>query len=94
MVLLNASSRARHTGMSTNICQGGGSKKPGLIPTKNQPAAVALAHKPALRSAKQLNMMPNSRKNVTNGFGIGRRNTSIRYSAWNTKGTSASASCL
>ena len=89
MVLLNASSRARHTGMSTNICQGGGSKKPGLIPTKNQPAAAALAHKPALRSLLQINMMPQSRKNVTNGFGIGRRNTSVRYSAWNTNSTSA-----
>jgi hypothetical protein len=94
MVLLNASSRARHTGMSNNQCQGGGSKKPGLIPTKNQPAAVALAHRPHLRSIKQLNMMPDSRKNVTNGFGVGRRSTSVRYSAWNTNGTSANVCML
>lgn len=89
MVLLNASSRARHTGMSNNQCQGGGSKKTGLIPTKNQPAAVALAHRSAIRSIKQTLEMPLSRQNVTNGFGIGRRATSVRYSAWNTNGTSA-----
>lgn len=94
MVLLNASTRARHTGMTSNICQGGGSKKPGLIPTTNEASSVAMARRSHIRSIAQLSMMDPSRRNVTNGFGVGRRPTSVRHSAWNTNGTSANVCML
>ncbi len=88
MVLLNASSRARNATQTVNQCQGGGSKKPGLI-SRQVPAAVSMAYSSSYRSAPNTMIMQAWQKNVTNGVGVGRTITGIRQSAWNTNGTSA-----
>ena len=89
MVYYNASSRARNAGQTVNQCQGGGNKKYGLIPRENQPASVAQAHKAHYKSLAGTMKMAPHQTNVTNGMGIGRKVSAIRFSAWNTNGTSA-----
>ena len=89
MVLLNAASRARNVGQTKNQCQGGGPKKPGLIPRENKPAAVALQHKAHYKSLPQSMVMMPHQRNVTNGLGVGRKAQGIRFTAWNVNGTSA-----
>lgn len=88
MVLLNASSRARNATLTKNQCQGGGDKKPGLIP-RQVSSAVSLAYSSSYKSAPNTMIMQRWQKNVTNGVGVGRTITGIRPSAWNTNGTSA-----
>ena len=88
MVLLNASARARNATQTQNQCQGGGVKKPGLIP-RQVPSAVSMVYSSSYKSIPNTLIMQNWQKNVTNGVGIGRTITGIRKSAWNTNGTSA-----
>ena len=92
MVLLNASTRARNVGQTITQCLGGGNKKYGLIPRENQPAAVALAHKSHYKSHPETVKMATHQMWVTGGMGIGRKLQTLRHSAWNTNGTSASVS--
>jgi len=93
MVYYNASSRARNATQTKNQCQGGGDKKAGLLP-RQVPSAVSLAYKFQYRSvANTLVMMPHQ-INVTSGLGIGRKIVGIRWSAWNTNGTSANVCML
>jgi hypothetical protein len=89
MVYLNSASRSRNAGQIVNQCQGGGPKKYGLIPREAKPAAVHLAHRTHYLSLSQSQMMKPHQMNVTANLGIGRRPHGVRFSAWNTNGTSA-----
>jgi hypothetical protein len=101
MVLSNSSSRARNKAQTIVQCQGGGSKKAGLIPRENQPSAVSIAHlggKPLgsqghHKSLVQSMIMMPHQKNLTISRGIG-RNPPVRFSAWNENQTSAKACAL
>lgn len=89
MVLYNSAKRSRTTGQIVNQCQGGGPKKYGLIPREAKPASVALAHASHYKSIAQTQVMGAHQRNVTASLGIGRKAMGMRFSAWNTNGTSA-----
>lgn len=84
------SSKVAHKSTIVNQCQGGGSKKPGLIPRENSTASVSRAQYHEYRSQKNSLMMMPHQKNVTANLGIARKLPAIRKSAWNVNGTSAS----
>ena len=93
-MLLNAASRARNTGMTNNLCQGGGPAKAGLIPIRNKSSAAMLAIQKHVKSVPQTWLMTPVQRNVTVNMGIGRRPQGVRFSAWNTNGTSANVCML
>ena len=87
MVYLNSSKRARSAAQTMNQCQGGGSKKTGLV-SRIVPSAVSLAHSSHRKSISQTLIMMPHQQNVSGSVGVGRR-APIRHSAWNTNGTSS-----
>jgi hypothetical protein len=98
MVYSSGAKRSRYSNSIVNQCQGGGSKKAGLI-SRVVPSAVSIMHlgggelgsQGHHRSLPQSMIMMPHQKNVTGGMGTGRKVKGIRHSAWNTIGTSAKA---